>query len=112
VTVGVGSYTLAVGATVMVLVTLVGLRAIRNVLRRHAASREELTLLTRPKFEVQDLLDLLHREKVGVRGIERQVGEDGGRVLLVAVLPPRYQAEHLIELLTSLDGVREVEWEG
>ncbi|HEV8167107.1 MAG TPA: MgtC/SapB family protein, partial [Actinomycetota bacterium] len=77
VTVGVGSYTLAVGATVMVLVTLVGLRAIRNVLRRHAASREELTLLTRPKFEVQDLLDLLHREKVGVRGIERQVGEDG-----------------------------------
>jgi putative Mg2+ transporter-C (MgtC) family protein len=112
VAVGVGSYTLALGAAVLVLVTLVGLRAIRNVLRRHASSREELTLVTGHKFEVQPLLDLFHQEKVGLRGMQRELGPDGGRVLLVAVLPPRYQAEHLIELLASLDGVREVEWEG
>jgi putative Mg2+ transporter-C (MgtC) family protein len=112
VAVGVGRYTLALGGIVLVLLTLVGLRVLRNVLRRYAASREELTLRIGPTFDVKALLDLLHREKVRVRGMEREVGENAGRVELVAVLPPRYQTEHLIELLTSLDGVHEVEWEG
>jgi putative Mg2+ transporter-C (MgtC) family protein len=112
VAVGVGHYTIAVGATVLVLLTLVGLRVIRNFLRQHAASREELTLRTGPGFDVKALVDLLHQEKVRVRGMEREVSEDGGRLQLVAVLPRRYQTEHLIELLTSLDGVHEVEWEG
>ena len=111
VAVGVGHYTLAVGATVLVLLTLVGLRVIRNLLRRHAASREELTLRTGPRFDVKAMVDLLHQEKVRVRGMEREVGQDGGRVQLVAVLPRHYQTERLIELLTSLDGVHEVEWE-
>jgi putative Mg2+ transporter-C (MgtC) family protein len=112
VAVGVGRYVLATGTAVLVLVTLYGLRALRNVLRRHAASREEVTLLTGPDFEVERLHQLLHGEGVGLRGLEREVGTDGGRVLMVAKLPPRYPAEHLIEVLAELDGVREVEWEG
>lgn len=112
VAVGVGSYTLASGATALALLTLVGLRVIRNMLRSHAASREEMTLLTGPKFEVQAMIDLLHQEGVSLRGMDRELDPDGGRVLLVARLPPRYRAEHLVELLAELDGVREVEWEG
>jgi putative Mg2+ transporter-C (MgtC) family protein len=112
VAVGVGVYTLAVGATVLVLVTLYGLRAVRNVLRRHAASREELTLLTGRDFTVQGMIDLLHSEGVSLRGMDREVDSGGGRVLLVARLPPRYQAERLVEKLAELDGVQEVEWEG
>jgi putative Mg2+ transporter-C (MgtC) family protein len=112
VAVGAGSYVIAVGAAVLVLGTLVGLRAFRNVLRRHASSREELTVLTGPDFEVETLVALLRDEGVSVRGMEREVGLDGGRVLLVARLPPRYPAEHLVEAVAGLDGVREVEWEG
>jgi putative Mg2+ transporter-C (MgtC) family protein len=111
VAVGVGSYLLAVGATVLVLGSLVGLRTIRNVLRRYASSREELTLLTARDVEVGKLVRLLHGEGVSVRGMEREVGEEGGRVRLVARLPPRYRAEHLVEAVAALDGVREVEWE-
>jgi putative Mg2+ transporter-C (MgtC) family protein len=113
VAVGVGSYVLAVGATVLVLGVLVGLRAIRNVLRNHAASREELTVLTDPDFQTEKLTELLHREGVSVRGLQREVGTDGsGRVLLVAKLPARYRAAQLVEEIAALDGVREVEWEG
>ena len=36
---------------------------------------------------------------------------DGGRVTLVARLPPRDHAERLLEALTRLEGAREVEWE-
>jgi putative Mg2+ transporter-C (MgtC) family protein len=111
VAVGVGSYLLALGATALVLGTLVGLRAIRNVLRNYASSREEMTLLTARDFEVEKLVELLHGEGVSVRGMEREVGEEGGRVRLVARLPPRYQTEHLVEAVASLEGVREVEWE-
>jgi putative Mg2+ transporter-C (MgtC) family protein len=113
VAVGVGSYVLAVGATVLVLGVLVGLRAIRNVLRHYAASREELTVLTDPDFQTEKLTELLHREGVSVRGLQREVGTDGsGRVLLVAKLPARYRAAQLVEEIAALDGVREVEWEG
>jgi putative Mg2+ transporter-C (MgtC) family protein len=112
VAIGVGSYVIAVGATVLVIGTLVGLRAIRNVLRRHAASREELTVVTGPAFEIERLVELLRGEGVSIRGMEREAGRDGGRVLLVAKLPPRYPAEQLVEAVAGLDGVREVEWEG
>jgi putative Mg2+ transporter-C (MgtC) family protein len=112
VAVGVGSYLLSVGAVVLVIAALYGLRTFRNLLRRHAASREELTLVTGPGFAVERLLELLHGEGVSLRGMEREAGTDGGRVLMVAKLPPRYQTEHLIEALAQLDGVREVEWEG
>jgi putative Mg2+ transporter-C (MgtC) family protein len=113
VAVGVGSYVLAVGATVLVLGVLVGLRAIRNVLRNYAASREELTVLTEPDFQTERLTELLHREGVSVRGLQREVGADGGgRVQLVAKLPARYRTARLVEEIATLDGVREVEWEG
>ncbi len=112
VAVGVGRHVLAAGATVLVAVTLVGLRMVRDLLRRWAASREEFTLITRDTFDMEQVGELARRERVSVRGLEREQGDGGDRVALVAKLPPRYPPERLVEALTSLAGVREVEWEG
>src|SRR6266542_544646 len=75
-------------------------------------SRLAAQIVTGTAFAVERVVELLHGEGVSLRGLEREVGTDGGRVLLVTRMPPRYQTEHLIEELAKLDGVREVEWEG
>jgi putative Mg2+ transporter-C (MgtC) family protein len=112
VAVGVGRYLLAVGATVLVTITLAGLRVVRDQLRRWAVSREEFTLVTRGAFDLEQVADLARREGVSVRGLEREQVDGGDRVLLVARLPRRYPPERLLEALTGLAGVREVEWDG
>jgi putative Mg2+ transporter-C (MgtC) family protein len=112
VTVGVGRYLLAIGATVLVIATLFGLRMVRNLLQRWASSREEFTLVTRDGFDVSQVVELARRERVALRGMEQEQDEDGGgRLTLIARLPPRYRAERLLEELTRLEGVREVGWE-
>jgi putative Mg2+ transporter-C (MgtC) family protein len=111
VTVGAGRYLLASGATLLVVVVLVGLRTVRDLLRRWSVSREEFVLLTHGGFDIQRVADLARREGVAVRGLELEERDGGGRVVLVARLPPRYRPERLVEALTRLPGVREVEWE-
>lgn len=112
VTVGVGRYLLAVGATVLVLATLVGLRAVRNLLQRRGSSVEVYTLLTRPGLSTAELVDLVRREQVTLRGLERTQEGGGDRVQLVVRLPPGYRPERFLETLLRLEGIREVEWEG
>jgi putative Mg2+ transporter-C (MgtC) family protein len=111
VTVGAGRYLLAGSATILVVVTLVGLRTVRDLLRRWSVSREEFVLLTHGSFDILRVADLARREGVAVRGLELEDSDGGGRVVLVARLPPRYRPERLVEALTRLPGVREVEWE-
>jgi putative Mg2+ transporter-C (MgtC) family protein len=111
VAVGAGRYLLAVGATVLILITLVGLRAVRNVLRRRGPSREAFAVVTRPGFSAGALTDALHREGVGLRGLEHAQGEEGGRLELVVRLPAGYEPERLLDALAEIDGVKEVEWE-
>ena len=111
VTVGAGRYLLAGGATILVVVTLVGLRTVRDLLRRWSVSREEFVLLTHGSFDILRVADLARREGVAERGLELEDSDGGGRVVLVARLPPRYRPERLVEALTRLPGVREVEWE-
>jgi putative Mg2+ transporter-C (MgtC) family protein len=111
VAVGAGRYLLATGGTLLVVVTLFGLRAVRDVLRRWSVSREEFVLSTRPGFNVELIAEVARREQVAVRGLERQETDSGGRIVLVAKLPPRYRPERLIDALTRLEGVREIEWE-
>jgi putative Mg2+ transporter-C (MgtC) family protein len=112
VAVGVGRYLLAAGATVLVVVTLVGLRVVRDLLRRWAVSREEFTLVTKGSFDLEQVAELARREGVSVRGLERESGDGGDRVVLVARLPRGYPPERLMEALTGLAEVREVEWDG
>jgi putative Mg2+ transporter-C (MgtC) family protein len=111
VAVGAGRYLLATGGTLLVVGTLFGLRAVRDVLRRWSVSREEFVLSTRPGFDVELIAEVARREQVAVRGLERQETDSGGRIVLVAKLPPRYRPERLIDALTRLEGVREIEWE-
>jgi putative Mg2+ transporter-C (MgtC) family protein len=111
VAVGAGRYLLATGGTLLVVVTLFGLRAVRDVLRRWSVSREEFVLSTRPGFDVELIAEVARREQVAVRGLEREETEGGGRIVLVAKLPPSYRPERLIDALTHLEGVREIEWE-
>jgi putative Mg2+ transporter-C (MgtC) family protein len=111
VTVGAGRYVLAAGGTVMVVGTLFGLRALRDRLKHWSASREEFVLSTHAGFDVKQIADLARREGVGIRGLEFEEAGENSRVVLVAKLPPRYRPERLIDALTRLDGVREVEWD-
>jgi putative Mg2+ transporter-C (MgtC) family protein len=111
VAVGAGRYLLAFGGTVLVVGTLVGLRALRDRLQGWSVSREEFVLSTRAGFDVEQIAELARREKVAIRGLEREESGGGGRIVLVARLPARYRPERLIDALTRLDGVREVDWE-
>jgi putative Mg2+ transporter-C (MgtC) family protein len=111
VAVGAGRYLLAAGGTVLVVATLVGLRALRDRLQSWSVSREEFVVSARAGFDVEQIAELARREQVAIRGLERE--DDGGRsrIVLVARLPPRYRPERLIDALTRLEGVREVDWE-
>ena len=111
VAVGLGRYTLALSTTLLLLLTLVGLRTIRNFLRRYRAGREEFALVTDPEFRIEEAIGLLRREGVQLRGLERAQDDPLGRIVLLTRLPRRYQPERLVEELVSLKGVREVEWE-
>jgi putative Mg2+ transporter-C (MgtC) family protein len=112
VTVGTGRYLLAAGGTLLVVGTLVGPRALHDRLQRWSMSREEFVLSTRAGFDVELVAEVARREHVAIRGLEREESDGGGRVVLVAKLPPRYRPERLIDALTRLKGVHEVEWEG
>jgi putative Mg2+ transporter-C (MgtC) family protein len=112
VTVGAGRYLLAAGGTVLVVGTLVGLRALRDRLQRWSVSREEFVLSTHAGFDVELVAEVARREHVAIRGLEREESDGRGRVVLVAKLPPRYRLERLIDAPTRLEGVHEVEWEG
>jgi putative Mg2+ transporter-C (MgtC) family protein len=111
VAVGAGRYLLATGATVLVVGTLFGLRAVRNLLQRWSVSREEFVLSTRPGFDVQLIAEVARREGVAIRGLERQETDAGGHIVLVAKLPPRYRPERLLDALAAVEGIQQVEWE-
>jgi len=108
---GAGRYLLASGGTVLVVATLVGLRALRDRLQSWSVSREEFVLSTRAGFDVELVAEVARREQVAIRGLEREESEGRSRIVLVARLPPRYRPERLIDALTRLEGVREVDWE-
>ncbi len=111
VVVGTGRFVLATGAAVLILGTLAGLKALRNVLRRYAIGREEITFTTHPGFRLQAVVELVRGENGHLRGLDHERIDGGGeRVTMVLLLPRGYQTERLIEALTQLDGVHEVDW--
>ena len=110
VAIGAGSYVLGIGGAVLVVGTLFGLRSVDNVLRRWGVSREEYTLLAHTGFDAARVVELVRREKVSLRGLDRRDNEDATVITLSVKLPPRYPAERLLDALGRLEGVREVEW--
>ena len=111
VAVGAGDYVLGVGGAALVVGTLVGLRRVSATLQRWGVSREEFVLATRPGFDVERIVEAVRRERVELRGLDREAGKDEDRVVLVVKLRPRYRPDQLLDVLGRLDGVRQVEWE-
>ena len=110
VAIGAGSYVLGVGGAVFVVATLFGLRRVSNLLQRWGVSREEFVLATTPGFDVERVVELVRRERVDLRGLERHDDGDGERVVLLVKLRPRYRPEQLLDALGRVEGVRQVEW--
>jgi putative Mg2+ transporter-C (MgtC) family protein len=110
VAIGAGSYVLGVGGAVLVVATLFGLRRADTVLQRWGVSREEYLLETHPGFDVERIVELVRREKVDLRALERHETDDATNVVLLVKLPPRYRSERLLDALGRLEGVRQVEW--
>src|SRR5215216_6500873 len=108
VAVGAGQYLLGVGGAVLVVGTLVGLRRVSATLQRWGVSREEFMLATRPGFDVERIVEAVRRERVELRGLDREAGKDEDRVVLVVKLRPRYRPDQLLDVLGRLDGVRQV----
>ena len=111
VAVGAGDYVLGVGGAGLVVGTLVGLRRVSATLQRWGVSREEFVLATRPGFDVERIVEAVRRERVELRGLDREAGGDEDRVVLVVKLRPHYRPDQLLDVLGRLDGVRQVEWE-
>ena len=110
VAIGAGSYVLGIGGAVLTVATLFGLRSADVVLQRWGVSREEYIIEAHPGFDAQQLAELVRREKVALRGLDRQDDDDATRITLLVKLPPGYRTERLLEALGRLEGVREVEW--
>jgi putative Mg2+ transporter-C (MgtC) family protein len=110
VAIGAGSYVLGVGGAVLVVGTLFGLRRADEVLGRWGVSREEYIIEAHPGFDAERLIELVRREKVSLRGLDRQDDDDATRITLLVKLPPGYRTERLLDALGRLEGVREVEW--
>src|SRR6266545_2448673 len=111
VAVGTGRYVLSIGATLLILATLVALRALRNVVRRWSSSREELSFSAERGFRLEPVISLIHEHGGYLRGLQHEQGGEGERVSIVVRFPPRHRFERFIEALTQIQGVREVEWE-
>ena len=111
VAVGAGDYVLGVGGAALVVGTLFGLRRVSNTLQRWGVSREEFVVATRPGFDVERIVEAVRRERVDLRGLDRQRGQDEDRIVLVVKLRPLYRPDQLLDVLGRLEGVRQVEWE-
>ena len=109
--VGAGDYVLGVGGAVLVVGTLFGLRRVSAMLQRWGVSREEYVLATAPGSTSSGSSRPCGESGWTCAGLDRQVGGDEDRVVLVVKLRPGYQPEQLLDVLGRLDGVRQVEWE-
>ena len=110
VAIGAGSYVLGTGGAVLVVGTLFGLRRADVVLQRWGVSREEYLIEAVPGFDMERLAEVGRREKVALRGMERQEDDDAIRITLLVKLPPGYRPARLLDALSRVEGVREVEW--
>jgi putative Mg2+ transporter-C (MgtC) family protein len=110
VAIGAGSYVLGVGGAVLVVGTLFGLRRVDDLIRRWGVSRQEFLLEAGPGFDAERVVELVRRERVDLRGLNRQDDDHTTLILLNVKLPPRYRPERLLDELGRLEGVRRVEW--
>jgi putative Mg2+ transporter-C (MgtC) family protein len=108
---GLGSWVLAIGATVIALAALIGLRPLRGLLRRHATVSGELRVETRRDANVEDLLGTL--EAAGATLARVRIDDrDGARGLVVDLkLPPAMTSAEITQRIASDPRVETVDWD-
>jgi putative Mg2+ transporter-C (MgtC) family protein len=111
VAVGAGMYVISVGATMLILLSLAGLKFPRNLLRRVSVSREELVIRGGKGFRLETVTDLAKADGVTVRRLESERDGDEERVLLAVRIPAGYPTERFLAKLNELPGVLGVDWE-
>jgi uncharacterized membrane protein YhiD involved in acid resistance len=109
--VGAGAYVLASATTAITLLALLVLRPVRGwLVRELKQEREEFVIEAGPELELDDLV---HRVKGSVDRIDHvRVDEEEGvqHVVLMVRLPAGRRPEDVLDLLTELPGVRNVDW--
>lgn len=111
VAIGVGEYVVGIGATVLVLGTLMGLRKVRNRLRRWSVTQAEIAVRTVPGFDLRTLLDVTQEDGVSVRGLDHERGDDEDVITLMVKLPRKSSLDQYTQEIMRLEGVRGVDWE-
>jgi putative Mg2+ transporter-C (MgtC) family protein len=107
---GLGAWMLGVGATVIALLAIVGLRPLRRLLQRHARVSGELRVEIRRGANVTGLLDPLESSGATLERI-RIDDRDGRRALVVAVkLPTQLRGAELTQLVADDPQVDAVDW--
>jgi putative Mg2+ transporter-C (MgtC) family protein len=112
VAVGAGTYVLAVGATVLILLTLVVLRRVRDLVRRFAISKEEFAIRVGPEFDLSALYELAGAEGATLRQLDFEHEGGSDRLLMIVTLPARHPPAKFMRLVGELPGVLGVEWDG
>jgi putative Mg2+ transporter-C (MgtC) family protein len=109
--VGAGAYVLASATTAITLLALLVLRPVRGwLVRELKQEREEFVIEAGPELELDDLV---HRVKGSVDRIDHvRVDEEEGvqHVVLMVRLPAGRLPEDVLDLLTEVPGVRNVDW--
>lgn len=111
VAIGAGMYVIGIGGAVLVLATLVLLRAARDLLQRRGVTREVLVVRARPGYDPAELLDLAAKEGVKILGIDREHHAEGDEITILVKLPRGYPPERFVAAVGKLPGVRAVTWD-
>jgi putative Mg2+ transporter-C (MgtC) family protein len=109
--IGAGAYVLGVATTAITVLALLVLRPVRGwLVRGLKQEHEEFVIQAGPELELDDLV---RRVKGEVDRIDHvRVEEDEGiqHIVLLARLPAGKRPEDVLDLLTGMPGVRNVDW--
>jgi putative Mg2+ transporter-C (MgtC) family protein len=111
VAVGVRAYIAAVGATVLAMVVLVGLRYVERLIRPHTY-RELVLVADRHDGTIDQALDLIRGLGVGLRNYDVTDDVDHGTIRLSASVKFRQRelGREVLAAMRELPGLRSVTW--
>jgi putative Mg2+ transporter-C (MgtC) family protein len=111
--VGAGAYVLATAATAVTVLALLVLRPVRaKLLRGRKQEREEFLIEAGPDLELEVLVARVNEAAERIERIRVEEEGDSQHVALILRLRAGRRPEDILEVLTNLRGVRNVDWTG
>jgi putative Mg2+ transporter-C (MgtC) family protein len=109
--VGAGAYVLAAAATAVTLLALLVLRPVRaRLVRGRRQEREEFIIVAGPELELEVLVARVKEAADRIEHIRVEEEGDSQHVALILRLPAGRSPEDVLEALTNVRGVRNVDW--